>query len=662
MIFFSSRRRHTRYWRDWSSDVCSSDLDEENCLLANRRKRESNGKEYWAMETLAVSGEVIGSIQYETSRLNFIGRCKELNKPEIIEEDKPLTNTVGAVLDPILSIRVRVKIPAGGQCTLAYSLGFSDSRENAINLSKKYKDWGNINKIFDLATIQNEIQCGYLGIKSGTANLYQEMASDIVLKGNDLKKREQYIKTINNQQSDLWSYGISGDLPIVLLIVKKEEDMELVNQLVKAHEYWSLKGIKVDLVILNFEDISYIQGMQNSINAIFSNGYAKEKQNKPAGIFVYNKATISEDIINLLKAISKIVINSDKGSLWSQVKAKYNLQDKKEKFLDYNPVYYKELGEKIKCPKLDYFNGIGGYNKKDQEYVIVLDNYKNTPAPWINVITNGNIGFHVSEGGTSYTWSKNSRENKITTWSNDPIKDNEGEFIYIRDEVTGDFWSISPKPVRDEDIYLINHGFGYSSFKHKTKGILGEVTMFVPIEDSLKISLVKLKNETNVERKLSMTYYSQLVLGVVPEQTSNYICTYLDEKGKYIYAKNPYNRNFSDLIAYLSVSGGAEVSYTGNRNEFIGERGTIDNPQGLRKEFLSNNVGAGLDPCVAVNSKISIKPNEEKYFIAILGEEEHIETINDMCKKYSDKDYVIEELKKVKTYWKDKLEDRKSVV
>lgn len=624
------------------------------CLLANRRKREKEGKEPWVMHTVIGDEKISGKIQYETSRASFIGRNRDLHKPEVMENDAPLTNTKGAVLDPILSLRVRVEIPSGETCKLAFITALGDSREEVIKLAEKYRDWNNVNRVFELTWTQAQVENRYLGINSSMANLYQSIASKIIFMNNSFKEREKYIKAINRGQSELWKYGISGDLPIVLLIIRKEEDLELLRQLLKAHEYWNIKGLKTDLIILNLEDTAYIQPLEDGIKELVFSSYARDKINKSGGAFLYNKATMSYEDINLIMSIARLVIDGDKGSLSSQVKVNLGLQYNYE-LLERKEINYKEGNFTFAVPELQYFNSLGGFSTEGDKYFIILDNYNNTPAPWINVISNRDFGFHISESGISYTWNKNSRENKITTWSNDPVKDSEAEGLYIRDEYTGDVWSISPKPVRNNGKYIVEHGFGYSSFRHKAYGIAGEFTTFASLNKSVKLCIVKLKNDTDIERQLSLTYYAQLALGVVPQGTAQYISTYINEEGEYIHAKNPYSSNFGNLIAFLKVVGGEETTFTGDRREFIGKEGSFESPEILNKKSFSNVVGAGLDPCMAVNTKISVNPGEEKTLLVILGQEENINNVDEIIKEYSSTEIALRELDKVRDYWKEIL-------
>lgn len=639
-------------------------IDDPGCVIANRRPRSKGSKIPWVMQTIALDGTAIGGIQYETSRANFIGRGRDLTNPKSMDNDAQLNMTVGAVLDPIISMRIRIRIEKGETFKLAYTTAVADSKEEVIELAKKYSDMHNINRVFDLAWSGIQVEMKYLGIKSSQANIYQLMAAKILFLNTLFRERENYIKNITKGQSSLWAYGISGDLPIVLLIIRDEKHVDLVRQLLNAHEYLSIKGLKVDLVILNLQGTSYIQSLQDTVRDLISSSHARDKENKSGGVFLHNAATIKEEDIDFLIAISRLVIDGAKGSLVAQIKDSdtstdkdednNNTVDKDEMLL----VQDKEYGlnpHKFEIPQLHYFNGIGGFNAENNSYIILLKNHENTPAPWINVISNGKFGFHVSECGISYTWHKNSRENKLTTWSNDPIIDGEAEAVYIRDEITGKVWSVSPKPIRDYGEYVIEHGFGYSTFKHEANGIIGEMTMFADINESAKLCRIKLKNNTNEERKLSISYYAKLALGVTHEQTAQYIFTGYNEENNYIYARNPYSEHFGKLACYMRIFGGEDLTYTGNRKEFIGRGRRVSDPRAFKLKRLTNTVGAGFDPCLAQNTKLTLKSEEEKEFLVLLGQEESFEAIERIINKYKNPQKAEEELNNVKDYWEGLL-------
>ncbi|MGE5626949.1 MAG: GH36-type glycosyl hydrolase domain-containing protein [Solirubrobacterales bacterium] len=627
-------------------------IQNPECIIAARRPRSKNDKKSWVMHSLNIDGEVLGKVSYETSRAEFIGRCRNLESPMVMDDEAPLKNTIGAVLDPVLSLRTRVRLGKGKNCVICFCLGISDSRDKLLDMAKKYSDFRNINRVFDLSWTQSILELKYMGIRSPKANLFQDLASRIIYINSSIRERGNLIKNIKQGQRALWCYGISGDIPIVSIVIQCSMDIDNVKQGILAHEYLSRRGLKFDLVIINMEESDYIQSLQNSLRDLADSGYARDRQNKPGGIFILNRALAPEEDIDLIKAVSRIVINSSEGSFnWNVKNIKENKND--VEYIPMEHVEYKYSNEPIEKPNLNYFNGFGGFNSENNSYVIILKDYVNTPAPWINVISNENFGFQVSENGVGYTWNINSRENKLTRWSNDPVRDSESEALFLRDEDSGVPFGITPMPFRDSGEYIIEHGLGFSSFKHSVYGIKGEVTMFVPKDQHLKIIKIKLKNTSDKERKISLTYYCRIVLGVTVDKTSPFIYSAYEDNEDYIYSVNPYNEHFSKEKCYLKVIGGIENSYTGDRNEFIGSNFSIDNPEALKREKLSNNTGAGYDPCLAVNSKITLGLNDEKDIIILLGEEKEKDKIKEVISMYNSIEKVNEAFSVVRLFWKE---------
>ena len=619
-------------------------LEGEEGLLAHRRKREEEIQDNWILHGVKVFNGDEGKFQYETSRTNFIGRGNPLRRPRGII--KGLTNTTGIVLDPIMSIGKKIKIGKGEKVSLYYITALTHSRQEAVDILNKYREIDSINMAMDLSNTKSQTEIGYLNLNHSDIPFYEELLPYLFYLNKNTKSQYANILKQNRKGKEgLWAHGISGDNPIVLVTIKSMEGIENLMKLIDAHEYWSYKGLKVDLVVLNEDDSVYYQPLFENIREIV---YEKRGNvvDVNGGIFIRNGNTILEEDKALLYKWAALVVKAEEGFI-----------DKKTRI---NPIPYKKFNGGIpEYPnkdinlEVDYFNGYGGFANGGKEYIIKLSKDLNTPLPWINVIANRDFGFTISELGTGFTWSDNSRENKLTPWYNDPITGKAGEMIYLRDDSTGEIWSITPKPIRDEKDYIITHGLGYTSFYHYSQGIEQELTIFVPTDDKVKISLIKLKNDTNYERKISLAYYIRPVLGVTDEETETLLETDINEE--VFIVKNSANSEFKNNALFIGTSEKIK-SYTGDRMEFLGKIPSYKKPEGLKRERLSNTVGLGYNPCGVIEIEVNILPNEEKEIVFLLGENRNLEEGYKLISKYKDINASKKALKNVKEFWNSTLD------
>lgn len=301
--------------------------------------------------------------------------------------------------------------------------------------------------------------------------------------------------------------------------------------------------------------------------------------------------------------------------------------------------------------ELLYFNGLGGFTQEGDAYVIRLEKGQMTPAPWTNVIANPEFGFMVTESGGGYTWCENSRENKLSPWSNDPVCDTPGEIFYVQDESEA-LWSLTPLPIREEEPYVITHGFGYTEFTHRSHGISQRLVQFVPVEGTVKISILSLKNDSDQARELTITYYVSPVLGVSTRDTAMHLISACTDTG-ILTLENPYNREFPDQLCFMETSI-EKRTVTGNRKEFFG-MGSYASPDVLTGKELSGALGAGYDPCAAMQVKISLKANETREMVFLLGISKGSAPLQETSQRFRSIDAAKEALADVKRFWQEKL-------
>ncbi|MCX7950470.1 MAG: glycosyl transferase [Clostridiales bacterium] len=625
-------------------------LEKFNSLIASRRPREHGKKTVWAFHTLCT--EVFSdNIEIETDRSKFIGRGNNLLNPKALST--PLTNTTGAVLDPIFSIRKRVTLKPNSSVVIAFITGIANDRDQCIELCKKYNEIYNIDRSFSLSYLRAQMEEKYLSITADEKEIFFNILKHIIYPTNIRRKYSDYIfKNIKGQPS-LWAYGISGDLPIILTKISKADYVDLVEVMIKCHEYFRTRGLLTDLVILVNEEAGYLQPLQSLIRDVISSNNNRDQLDKYGGIFIRSQNNIPEEDINLLYTVSRLVIDADTGNIAKQLlieEEKPSLPRLQKHQIDIN-FDEKPLLEE----QLDIFNGYGGFNKEGREYVIKLNDHVLTPMPWINVVANNRFGFISTESGGGYTFSENSRENKLTPWSNDTIIDNIYETIFIRDDETGEYFTITPRPVRHTNDYIVHYGTGYVTYKHQHNGLQCELTLFVPKDDMVKISLVNIKNNSNKSRKLSVFYYVKPVLGVTPYLTNPYIVSEFNKELNTFIFKNSYNTDFPNRLMYISSSKDV-YSYTGDLAEFIDDENKLSSPIGLKYEQLSNTTGAGYNPCCVIQNRIEIDKDSSMEISLMLGSCLNYEDLNKFVQSYKNIDFCKNKLTESISMWQSLLD------
>ena len=629
-------------------------VPELNTLLATRRPRSRGEAPVWLAHVTAVEGEAVGDLQWETDRARFLDRGRGIRTPAVVIDGHPLSNTTGAVLDPIMSLRRRVQVPPGETVRIAFSTLVAPSRTEALDLAEKYRDTATFDRAATLAWTQAQVQQHHLGIGPDEAHLFQSLASRVLYSDRTLRLPAGVLARQMGGPDALWAHGISGDLPIVLVRIDEQEDVGIVRQLLRAHEYWQMKQLAVDLVILNERAPSYVQDLQAVLETLLrtSQSAGPHDGRGPHGhVYIVQADRVTALQRDVLESVARVALSSRRGTLAEQV-ARAHRPEAAPPAQPRRPAATKPAPDvPIPPPDLEFFNGLGGFAEDGREYVIVLGPGRWTPAPWINVIANPGFGFQVSEAGSGYTWSVNSRENQLTPWSNDPVSDPPGETIYVRDDEAGDLWGPTALPVREETSpYVIRHGQGYTRFAHVSHGVALELLQLVPLDDPVKISRLTLTNESGRPRRLSVTAYVEWVLGVSRSLASPLVVTEIDTETGAMLARNAWRREFSARVAFADL-GGRQTAWTADRTEFVGRNGAPDQPAGLaQRHQLAGRVGAGLDPCGALQATIELPAGGRADVVFFLGEAASAEQARQLIVRYRARD-VEAILRSVGEHW-----------
>jgi cyclic beta-1,2-glucan synthetase len=620
-------------------------VPQQNAIICTRRPRSAEEKTPWMFHLMKVHDQGIEDISYETSRMKFIGHGNTIANPDAIRTPGPLSGSQGPVLDPIVAIRYVVTLGPGQSVVVNMITGMAETRDICQNLIEKYQDKHHQDRVFEMAWTHNQVVLRQINANEAEAQLYSRIAGSVIFTNPVLRGDPSVLIQNRRGQSGLWPYSISGDLPIVLLRVEEDTSINLVRQMVQMHSFWRMKGLATDLVILNESHGGYRQILQNQISDLV----AAQPADQRGAIYVRSADQISNEDRMLFQTVARVIIAGSRGTLADHINRRQPVRNMAP-LIKYMPPDRLTITPIVPSEDLVFFNGIGGFAPGGSEYVIVINGKRLPPAPWVNVLANPDFGAIISECGQSYTWSENAHEFRLTPWGNDPVSDTGGEVFYLRDEDNGYFWSPTPLPRGGQSGYKVRQGFGYSVFEHTEAGIHSEMWVYVDIQEAIKFVVLKVKNVSGAARKLSATGYVEWVLGELRQKSAMYIVTEMDSDTGALLAKNPYSAEFADCMAFFDVDD-SQRTFTTDRNEFIGRNGTLRNPEAMSRTRLSGRLGAGLDPCAAIQVSFDLFDGQEREVIFKLGAGKNFDEMRKVAKQFKGAHQAHQALDNVKAYW-----------
>ncbi|MFL5329964.1 MAG: GH36-type glycosyl hydrolase domain-containing protein [Gemmataceae bacterium] len=612
----------------------------QRALLCRRRPRAADQKPIFAVHTIAIEGRALAPTTFETDRSKFLGRRRTPLDPIAMQRGAELSGSTGPVLDPIFALRQRLRIEPGASLGVAFVTAVADTREEAIGLADQFNAYHSVLRAFDLAWAQSRVELRDLKVTVEESHLFQRLAGLVLYPAPHLRATPDIIRANRLGQPGLWKFGISGDLPIVLVRVNEGDDLKIVQQVVAAHTFWRVNGLTVDLVIVNEHPEGYLEGVQDQLMNIVRGSDANAVFDRSGGVFIRKADQFGPEDRDLLASCARVILLGERGSLSDQLDLPERIPPVPAALTPTRAI----ADPRFPIPDLRLHtrsdlilsNGFGGFTQDGHEYVMTFDPVgQGTPAPWSNVVATANFGFLVTEAGSGFTWSGNSQSNRLTPWSNDPVSDVPGEAVYIRDEATGEFWSITALPVLSKTEVRARHGQGYSVFERIHSGLEQELRLTIAPDDPVKIFRVRLINHTNQPRRVSTTFYAELVLGTYRDATTAHVATDVDAQSGTLLARNTYNPDYGTAVAFADVSVRPRT-ITGDRGEFLGRNGSPGSPAAFRRLELSNRVGAALDPCAAIMAKLDLNPGETKEVIFVLGQAHDTPTALALAEKYRD--------------------------
>jgi cyclic beta-1,2-glucan synthetase len=592
-------------------------------LLATRRRRDGSEPAVWAAQALRVHGQPAAAgagAGYETDRGRFLGRGRTLRDALAMQHGATLSCSSGCVLDPVFSLRQSITLAPGTSITLLLWTQLADTRAGALALAAQLGDPAAADRLFADAVKRAEAEQQRLGIDATRGARFAHWMSALISSDGGQRAAPDALARGRGGPPTLWPAGISGDRPIVLLRLDDSAELARVQELLRAQNYWRSQRLAVDVVLLNIADGAAGDALHSALVPLASAQQAQLKADDhlpKAELFALREQAIGKDLRDGLLTAARVLLDPAAAAQTAITPAAVPLTLTATMPAS-TPASVAVIAT---ADPLEFANGYGGFTDAGRAYEIHLGDSHRPPAPWVNVIANPAFGFIVSAEGGGYAWSLNSQQNPLTPWPNDPVSDSTHEVLYLRDEDTGVLWSATALPIHVTGAkYVTTHGKGWSRFTSDAHGIELELIQCVPISDSLKLSRLRLRNRSSRPRRLSITGYVEWALGANGTAPAPFVSTARDEMTGALFARNRWRPDFGERVAFIDLAG-AQHSMSGDRAAFLGPLGSVAHPAALRDNApLNGHLGAGLDPCGALQTRIALPPNTQIDLVFMLGD------------------------------------------
>jgi cyclic beta-1,2-glucan synthetase len=603
-------------------------------LLAHRRPRDPRATRPWLGHALFGPG----ALEHETDRGRFLGRGRDATRPRALTASAPLSGTAGRVLDPVLCLRRRIRLEEDAEAQFVLLLAAAEEREGVVALLERRG--GPEDARTSLAAAETAARARFR--RHGVS---AEQALDLERLGAALWYGDPRLApppggVSRSPAPPRATDGPAPGVPRVLVLGAGRGPLWERAQVATA--YWRDLGFESALIG------PAARGGAGSPRA----GRRRAASRPAAGVQ-------AEALEGAALAAARVLVLRDRWPLAGGGAPGYAVTGAGEAPV---PAATADPGPSLEpAADLAADNGRGGFTRDGREYVIRLSPDaeglpERPPMPWVNVIANPRFGTIVSESGASSTWSGNSREHRLTPWSNDPVLDPHDEALYLKDEESGAYWSPLPGPRPGAGPYETRHGLGWSRFRHASGGLEVDTLVFVPPRARFKLARVKVTNRSGRARRIALTSYARLVLGD-DASSPRAIETSFDRQSRSLLARRLSAGRPVQAVAFAMALGAAgEARFTCDRASFLGSGGSPRAPAALEEaRALDGRTGAGLDPCFALEASFPMAAGGEREILFVLGEADSLRGVGAIARSLRRPGAAVRLEEETRAFWEERL-------
>ena len=298
----------------------------------------------------------------------------------------------------------------------------------------------------------------------------------------------------------------------------------------------------------------------------------------------------------------------------------------------------------------------GSFDNENREYVIERPDI---PVSWTNYIGVRDLCAVISHNAGGYSFYQSAEHHRVTRFRQNGVPlDRPGHYVYVRDDESGDYWSISWQPVgRDlsRASYQVRHGLSYSRFICETEGIQSEQLIFIPVDDDVELWDVHLMNTSDKPRQLSVFSYVEFSFHHIEIDNQNLQMSLYASGANYLDGIIEYDFFYEPWTFHYMASSFTPDSFDCVRDCFLGNYHTESDPEAVITGKCSGSSELGGNSCGALHKRLTLKPGQAARLIFMLGVGPR-SAGRAMREKYSNFGAVDAAFAGLKSYWQKKLD------